>query len=131
MNKSSPKAKGPKTTDRNNNSKSLQQNCKTREIVSHAPPHQPSGDENAKQEEQQRETKIDNVQSQVTLIGDSMLHGMNDRGFMNCQRKVYVEVNPGANTQDIFDHMKPSIHRKLDTLIVRTGTNDVINDTDT
>ena len=58
VNTSTPNAKGPKATDRNNNSKSLQQNCKTREIISHAPPHQPSGDENAKQEEQQRGQKL-------------------------------------------------------------------------
>ena len=131
MNKSPPKAKGPKTTDRNNNSKSLQQNCKTREISSHAPPHLPSGNENAKQEEQQRETKIDDVQSQVIVIGDSMLHGVNDRGLINRQRKVYVKVNPGTDTQDIVDHIKPAICRKLDTLIVHTGTNDITSGTDT
>ena len=60
-----------------------------------------------------------------------MLHGINDRGLMNRQRKVYVKVNPGANTQDIVDHMKPAIRRKPDTLLVHTGTNDITSDTDT
>ena len=39
-------------------------------------------------EVQQRETKSDNVQSQVAIIGDSKLHGINDRGLMNRQRKI-------------------------------------------
>ena len=60
-----------------------------------------------------------------------MLHGINDRGLMNRQRKVYVKINPGANTQDIVDHMKPAIRRKPDTLIIHTGTNDITSDTDT
>ena len=39
-----------------------------------------------------------------------------DRGLMNRQRTVYVKVNPGANTQDIVDHMKLGIRLKPDTL---------------
>ena len=43
-----------------------------------------------------------------------------------------MKVNPGANTQDIIvHHMKPTIRRKPDTLIVHTGTNDITSDTDT
>ena len=60
-----------------------------------------------------------------------MLHGINDRGLKNRQRKVYVKVNPGANTQDIVDHVKPAIRRKPDTLIKHTGTNDITSGTDT
>ena len=41
-----------------------------------------------------------------------------------------MKVNPGANTQDIVDHMKPAIRRKPDTLILHTGTNDITSDTD-
>ena len=67
----------------------------------------------------------------MKIIGDSMLHGINDRGLMNRQRKVYVNVNSGANTQDIIDHMKPAIRRKPDTLIIHTGTNDITSSTDT
>lgn len=50
---------------------------------------------------------------------------------MNRQRKVYVKVNPGANTQDIVDHMKPAIRRKPDILIVHSDTNDIVSDTGT
>ena len=42
-----------------------------------------------------------------------------------------MKVNPGADTQDIVDHMKPAIRRKPDTLIVHTGTNDITSDTGT
>ena len=40
-----------------------------------------------------------------------------------------LKVNPGANTQDIVDHMKPAIRRKPDTLIIHTCTNDITSDT--
>ena len=60
-----------------------------------------------------------------------MLHGISDRGLMNRHRKVYVKVNPGANTQDIVDHLKPAIRRKPDTLMVHSGTNDITSGIDT
>ena len=131
INKKPSTVEGTKTKERNNRSKRLQQNSKAQEISSHAPPHLPSGNENKEPEGEQSERKSENIQNQVTVIGDSMLHGINDRGLMNCQRKVYVKVNPGANTQDIVDHMKPAIRRKPDTLIIHTGTNDITSGTDT
>ena len=60
-----------------------------------------------------------------------MLHGISDRGLVNCQRKVYVKVNPGAHSQDIVNHMKPAIRRKPDKLIAHIGTNDITSDTNT
>ena len=97
-------------------------NNTTQEIRSQAPPHLPTENENVKSGGQ-RERLNENIQSQVTIIGDYMLHGISDRGLMNRHRKVYVKVNPGANTQDIVDHLKPAIRRKSDTLIVQSGTN--------
>ena len=60
-----------------------------------------------------------------------MQHGISDRGLMNHQSKVYMKVNPGSNSQDIVDHLKPVTRRKPDTFIIQMGTNDITSGTDT
>ena len=136
MNKNPSKAENLKTPTTNNSSKSLQQNNNTQGNRAQAPPQVPPENENenknAEREGESKDRNNKNDQSrQVTIIGDSMLHGISDRGLMNRQRKVYVKVNPGANTQDIVDHLKPVVRRRPDTIIIHTGTNDITSGTDT
>ncbi len=103
-----------------------QRKAKKKDPREQTPPTTPYNDNKSTESEGDANRKDNNKsQSQVTIIGDSMLHGVIDRGLMNRQRKVYVKVNPGANTQDIVDHLKPVVRRKPDTIIIHTGTNDI------
>ena len=96
INKKPRTAEGTKTKVTNNKPNCLQQNSKAQEISSHALLHLPAGmeNENKKPEVEQSERKSDNIRNQVTIIGDSMLHGINDRGLTNRQRKLYVKSKP-------------------------------------
>ena len=60
-----------------------------------------------------------------------MLNGINDRGLNNKKRKVWVKNHPGANTEDILDHLKPALRRNPDLSIIHSGTNDIMDDNDT
>ena len=60
-----------------------------------------------------------------------MLNGIVDRGLSNREHKVWVKNHPGANTEDILDHLKPTLRRKPELVIIHSGTNDITDDKDT
>ena len=45
----------------------------------------------------------------VTIIGDSILNGINQHGFSNESFKVRAKNHPRATTEDICNHLKPEI----------------------
>ena len=77
------------------------------------------------------ENTSEREKKKITIIGDSMLNGINDRGLNNKKRKVCVKNHPGANTEDILDHLKPALRRNPDLIIIHSGTNDIMDDNDT
>ena len=62
----------------------------------------------------------------VTIIGDSMLNGINEKGFKH--NKVKVRAHPGATSEDLYHFIKPSVNKKPDIIILHAGTNDIPND---
>ena len=57
----------------------------------------------------------------VTIVGDSLLNGIDEKGLSR-HHVVEVKNHPGAN---IADHIKPDTRRKPDLLIIYAGTNDL------
>lgn len=68
----------------------------------------------------------------VYIIGDSMLNGQKEVGFRKLQHDVKIRPHPGANTEDLIDHIKPILRRKkADVMIIHGGTNDLTSDGET
>ena len=44
---------------------------------------------------------------------------------------VRVKAHPGATTDDIIDHIKPTISQKPDIVIIHSGSNDLTKDVKT
>ena len=42
------------------------------------------------------------------------------------KNNVKVITHPGSTTEDVLDYIKPIAGRKPDTLIIHTGTNDLL-----
>ena len=49
----------------------------------------------------------------------------------NKKRKVLVKCHPGANTEDILDHLTLALRRNPDLIIIHSGTNDITDENDT
>ena len=59
-----------------------------------------------------------------------MLNGIHERG-MNKDGNIKVKIRkyPGASSIDILDHIKPSLRKAPEQIIIRAGTNDISNNT--
>ena len=59
-----------------------------------------------------------------------MLIGIHDRG-MNKDENIKVKVRkyPGASSIYILDHIKPSLRKASEQIIIHAGTNDIYNNT--
>ena len=60
----------------------------------------------------------------VVLIGDSMLNGLDEKGFIN--HKVNIKAHSGATSDDITHYIKPIINKSPDVIILHCGTNDIV-----
>ena len=67
----------------------------------------------------------------VILLGDSMFQHQKSDILSKSGNKVNVKFYPGATTEDITDHLRPAMKKKPDAIIIHTGTNDLMNDTNT
>ena len=65
----------------------------------------------------------------ITVVGDSILNGIEEKGLSK-RHRVRVRPHPGANSEDLTDHIKPIIRRKPDALIIHIGTNDLTSNID-
>ena len=61
-------------------------------------------------------------------IGDSMRNSAEKREINKInQFDINVCRYPGASSIDIIDHLKPSIGKALDEIIIHAGTNNITN----
>ena len=68
--------------------------------------------------------------SHIEIIGDSMLNGIHERGMnKDANIKVKIRKYPGASSIDILDHIKPSLRKAPEQIIIHAGTNDISNNT--
>ena len=67
----------------------------------------------------------------VAIIGDSILNGIDQHGLLNESFKVRFKNHLGTTTEDICDHLKPEIQKKLDTLYTLRQTIDLTNNSKT
>ena len=66
--------------------------------------------------------------SHIEIIGDSMLNGIHERVMNNDGNiKVKIRKYPGASSIDILDHIKPSLRKVPEQIIIHAGTNDISN----
>ena len=135
-----PKACQSKVTNnterKNSKEKVEQKNQKSGKI----PQHLPKSESTETKKSVKNDTKAINetVQSQqpkkdkqtVTIIGDSILNGLKERGLSG-KHHVRVRAHPGATSLDLTDHIKPIARRKPDIVIIHCGTNDLTNSVDT
>ena len=59
-----------------------------------------------------------------------MFNGIHERG-MNKDENIKVKIRkyPGASSIDILDHIKPSLPKAPEEIIIHVGTNDISNNT--
>ena len=69
-----------------------------------------------------------NKKSHIEIIGDSMLNGIHERG-MNKDENIKVKIRkyPGASSIDILDHIKPSLWKEREQIMIHAGTNNTSN----
>lgn len=75
------------------------------------------------------ETKGKATGKTTVIIGDSLTKHLDarrlKRSIKKGNQKLYVETYSGANTDAIKHHMRPSLARKPDKIIMHVGTNDL------
>ena len=66
--------------------------------------------------------------SHIEIIGNSVLNGIQERG-MNKDENIKVKIRkyPGAPSIDILDHIKSSLRKAPEQIIIHAGTNDMSN----
>ena len=68
--------------------------------------------------------------SHIEIIGDSMLNCIHERDMNNDENiKVKIRKYPGATSIDILVHIKPSLGKAPEQIIIHAGTNDIANNT--
>ena len=71
--------------------------------------------------------KVDNsVKKNVFIIGDSMLNGLNEKGFKS--HTTSIKAHSGATSDDICHYIKPIITKSPDIIVLHCGTNDISRD---
>ena len=66
--------------------------------------------------------------SHIEFIGDSVLNRIHERG-MNKDENIEVKFRkyPGASSVDILDHIKPSLRKAPEQIIIHAGMNAISN----
>ena len=65
----------------------------------------------------------------VEILGDSMLNGIQEKR-LNKSADINIKIRkyPGASSTDILDHIKPSLRKEPDQIVIQAGENDLTND---
>ena len=60
----------------------------------------------------------------VEILGDSVLNGIQEKG-LNKKSDINIKIRkyPGASSTDILDHIKPSLRKEPDQIVIHAGTN--------
>ena len=61
------------------------------------------------------------------VVGDSMISGIDEKRISK-NYCVNVRAFPGATTYDLKDYIKPLLKKSPDNVILRIGTNNVVNE---
>ena len=65
------------------------------------------------------------------VADDSLVKYLRREELSSKKNNVKVITHPGSTAEDMLDYIKPIAQRKPDTLIIHTGTNDLINGVNT
>ena len=58
-----------------------------------------------------------------------MLNSAQEKGLhKNADINIKIRKYPGASLADILDHVRPSLRKEPDQIIIHAGTNDLRND---
>ena len=65
----------------------------------------------------------------VEILGDSMLNGIQEKR-LNKSADINIKIRKysGASSTDILDHIKPSLRKEPDQIVIQAGENDLTND---
>ena len=65
----------------------------------------------------------------VEILGDSMLNDVQEKELnKNTDINIKIRKYPGASSTDMLDHIRPSLRKEPDQIIIHAGTNDLTND---
>ena len=65
----------------------------------------------------------------IEIVGDSMINGITPVGLNSkCKRRLRVKPYGGVTSEDLVDHICPTLRRKPDVIAIHIGTNDITND---
>ena len=75
-------------------------------------------------QKQIREKKI-----RVEILGDSMLNGVQEKRLnKNADINIKIRKYHGAPSTEILDHIRPSLRKEPDKIIIHAGTNNLTDD---
>ena len=63
----------------------------------------------------------------IVIVGESIVQNVSSRSLNQSLKEYFSVVKsfPGTTTKDMKDYIKPAIARKLDMVILQTGTDDL------
>ena len=65
----------------------------------------------------------------VKILRDSMLNGVQEKELnKNADLNTKIRKYPGASLRDILDHIRPSLRKELDQIIIHARTNHIKGD---
>ena len=65
----------------------------------------------------------------VEILGDSMLNGVQEKGLnKNADINIKIRKYHGAPSTEILDHIRPSLRKEPDKIIIHAGTNNLTDD---
>ena len=68
-------------------------------------------------------------QLNIEIVGDLMIYGITRIGLSSkCRYKFRIKPYGGAVSEDLVDHIRPTLRRKPDVIVIHIGTNDITND---
>ena len=65
--------------------------------------------------------------SSTYVVGDSMINGMDERKMSNRRRIIKVRAHLGVSISDMFDYLRPILHKNPSHLVLHAGTNNIRN----
>ena len=65
----------------------------------------------------------------IEIVGDSMIDGITPVWLSSkCKYRFRITPYGGAISEDLVDHIRPTLRRKPDVIAIHIGTNDITND---
>ena len=65
----------------------------------------------------------------IKIVGDSMINGITPVVWNSkCKHRFEIKTYGGAISEDLVDHICPTLSRKSNVIAIHVGTNDITND---